>query len=515
MHTDARTLPAGHTLDGDVCIVGAGAAGIALALDFIGRTERVILLEGGGFDREDALQSLYRGEIVGRPYYPLEAARLHYFGGTTGHWGGYCSPLDDIDFEARPWVPESGWPISRAILDPFYARAHPLLDLGPYAYDVPHWQQRDARRELLPLDRTVLQEKLWQFSAPTRFGSKFHDPIVQSPNVHLYTHANVVQVVANEAASAIEAVTVRHFDGREFTVRAKWFVLACSTMQNVRLLLASNARAAAGLGNQHDQVGRCFMEHIEMPGGMAHLTRAQSMYLYAHDFGVTTARAELRLTDAQQRDHQVLNATVALEAPPEQGEAKSTFELEPPDVVEGFRRDTRDSLPSDYRSAEGAHDAASIKARPTFSLMIRQEQAPNPASRVTIGRDVDALGVPRVRFDWQLTPLDKRSIRTLYTNVGREFGRLGLGRVQLRDWLLQDDTHWPALVSGGWHDIGGTRMHADPRRGVVDAECRVHGLANLFLAGAGVFTTAGAANPTLTIVALALRLGDHLRARAV
>ncbi|MFY7920956.1 MAG: GMC oxidoreductase [Gemmatimonas sp.] len=515
MHTDARTLPADHTLNGDLCIVGAGAAGIALALDFIGRPERVILLEGGGFDREEALQRLYRGDIIGRPYYPLEAARLHYFGGTTGHWGGYCSPLDAIDFEARPWVPHSGWPLSRATLDPFYARAHPLLDLGPYAYDVPQWQQGDARREPLPLDRTVLHEKLWQFSAPTRFGSKFHDPIVQATNVHLYTHANVVQVEANESASAIDAVTVRHFNGQTLTVRAKRFVLACSTMQNVRLLLASHARAAAGLGNRHDQVGRFFMEHVEMPGGSVHLTRPQSMLLYAHDFGVTKARAELRLSDAQQRDRQLLNATVALEAPPEQGEARSTFELEPPDVVEGFRRDTRDSLPSDYRAAAGAYDAASIKLRPTFSLVIRQEQAPNAASRVTIGRETDALGVPRVRFDWQLTPLDKRSLRTLYTSVGREFGRLGIGRIQLRDWVREDDEHWPALVSGGWHDIGGTRMHADPRYGVVDADCRVHGLANLFLAGAGVFPTAGAANPTLTIVALALRLGDHLRSHPV
>ena len=133
MHTDARELPHGHVLEGDVCIVGAGAAGITLAQALIGASSRVILLEGGGFDLEVAMQGLYSGEIVGRPYYPLEAARLHYFGGTTGHWGGYCAPLDPIDFERRDWVPHSGWPITRAELDPFYARAHPLLDLGPYA----------------------------------------------------------------------------------------------------------------------------------------------------------------------------------------------------------------------------------------------------------------------------------------------------------------------------------------------------------------------------------------------
>lgn len=511
MHTDARTLPNGHLLQGDLCIVGAGAAGIALAQEFIGRPERVILLEGGGFDLEGPVQALYQGEIVGRPYYPLEAARLHYFGGTTGHWGGYCAPLDPIDFEVRSWVPHSGWPIARSDLDPYYARAHPLLDLGPFAYDVPFWQARNPQREPLPLDRAVLQEKLWQFSAPTRFGSKFRQTLISAPNVHLYTHANVVQVNANDDATAVTSVTVRQFDGRELTVQAGRFVLACSTMQNVRLLLASNSRLSAGLGNQHDQVGRYFMEHLEMPGGSAILTRPQSMYLYTYDFGVTPVRAELRLSDTVQRSSQVLNATVAIEAPPTEGEARSTFESMPPEDVELFRQETRDSLTASMRGEARRYDANSVRQQPLFSLYTRQEQAPNPNSRVTLSTERDALGVPRVRFNWQLTRLDKQTMRNLYTTLGREFGRCGIGRVQIRDWLLADDDTWPTLVSGGWHDMGATRMHRDPKQGVVDATCRVHGLGNLYLAGAGVFTTAGSANPTLTIVALALRLGDHLK----
>jgi choline dehydrogenase-like flavoprotein len=511
MHTDALSIPDETELAADLCIVGAGAAGIAMAMEFIGTPTRVALLEGGGFDLEGPVQALYRGEVVGRPYYPLEASRLHYFGGTTGHWGGYCAPLDPIDFTTRAWVPHSGWPITRAQLDPFYARAHPLLDLGPFDYRSRYWEQTDTRREPLPLDRTVLEEKVWQFSAPTRFGSKFRRALIDAPNVHLYTHANVVRVIANESARAIDAVQVRQFDGRTMRVRARQFVLACSTMQNVRLLLASNDRATAGLGNAHDQVGRYFAEHLEMPAGTAVLTRPQSMQHYAYDFGVTKARAELRLTDAQQEARGVLNATVALEPAPESGNALSTFEAESPEDVELYRRATKDSLTADMKSSEQVYDAARVRAQPFFTLTTRQEQAPNPDSRITLSAERDALGVPRVRFDWQLTPLDKHSMRTLYTRVGREFGRLGIGRVQLRDWLLADDDTWPPLVSGGWHDTGATRMHDDPKRGVVDAHCRVHGLGNLYLAGAGVFPTAGSANPTLTLVALALRLADRLK----
>jgi choline dehydrogenase-like flavoprotein len=155
---------------------------------------------------------------------------------------------------------------------------------------------------------------------------------------------------------------------------------------------------------------------------------------------------------------------------------------------------------------------AQAAAPRTFHLITRQQQAPNPNSRVTLSTEKDPLGMPRVRFDWQLTRLDKHSIRTFYKVLGQEIGRSGVGRVQIRDWLLNDDHTWPSFLSGGWHHMGTTRMHADPKQGVVDANCRMHGIGNLYVAGAAVYPTAGSANPTLTLVALSLRLSDHLRA---
>jgi choline dehydrogenase-like flavoprotein len=149
-----------------------------------------------------------------------------------------------------------------------------------------------------------------------------------------------------------------------------------------------------------------------------------------------------------------------------------------------------------------------------YHMMTRQEQAPNPDSRVTLSTEKDALGVPRAKLDWRVTDLDKRSIRTFYQLLGREMGRSGTGRVQIKDWLLSDDKTWPSFISGGWHHLGTTRMSADPKQGVVDANCKVHGIANLYIGGAAVYATAGAVNPTLTLVALSLRLADHLRAGA-
>lgn len=506
-------------LDADVCIVGAGAAGIPIALEYIGAGKQVLLLEGGGFDREDAMQARYAGGISGRTYFPLDATRLHYFGGTTGHWGGFCAPLDAHDFAVRPWVSGSGWPITRADLDPFYARAHPILDLGPHEYDAAWWQARDARRVLLPLDRRVLHEKMWQFSAPTRMGSKYRDAIVGARDVHLLTHAVVTSLQLRAGGGAVESLTVRQADGRSLTVRAApdramQVVLACSTLQNVRLLLASNGVAGAGIGNAHDQVGRNFLEHLEMPVGAAVLLRPQSMHLYAFDFGHTKARAELVASAAQQEQRALLNASISLEAMPESGELRSTFEDFSADELEAYRQETRDGLTESMKDSVRLLDEASVRRQPRFALFTRQEQAPNPASRITLQREKDAFGVPRADLHWALNALDRTTIHETVRLLGREFGRLGIGRVQLPAWLRLDGDAWPSVVSGGWHDIGATRMHASAREGVVDANLRVHGVDNLYLAGAGVFPTAGAANPTLTVVALALRLADRLKQMA-
>jgi choline dehydrogenase-like flavoprotein len=522
VHTDARTLDNGTVIQGDLCIVGAGAAGISIAREWVNSPLNVVLLEGGGFDLEAEMQNLYRGDIVGQPYYPLQAARLHYFGGTTGHWAGWCATYDPIDFETRSWVPHSGWAIRREDLDPFYARAQPILDLGPYEYDAKNWVKRDKDLEPLPLDPNKVWTKMWQFSPPTRFGTKYRDAIVNARNVHLYTHANVCEVEANDELSAVDSLRVRTLDGKEYSVKARCYVLACCTIQNARLLLASNRRTSAGLGNAHDLVGRYFMEHLEMPSGELVLAKPESTKtkMYALDLGVTKARGELALSAQAQKEHGILNGTASLEPGAVGEQVQSTFQFLPPQLLKAMMEWEKGGKvgPSPLRessppAAIAAPQAPSAAPR-MFHLITRQEQAPNPNSRVTLGTEKDPMGMPRAKLDWQLTELDKRSIRTYYKVLGQEMGRSGVGRVQLRDWLLTDDDRtWPSFLSGGWHHMGTTRMHADPKQGVVDANCRVHGIGNLYVAGAAVYPTAGSANPTLTLVALSLRLSDHLRTK--
>lgn len=509
MHIDARKLPNNTIIEGDLCIIGAGAAGISLATEWRNTSYKVILLEGGGFDYDDQVQDLYAGKTTGQRYYPLRSARLHYFGGTTNHWAGFCSTFDPIDFKKRDWVPYSGWPITRDDLDPFYARAQKILDLGPYEYGTAYWQKSDAELKPIVTDESIVWNKMWQFSTPTRMGPKYKDTIVNAKNIHLYTYANVTDIAANEPVNAITEVTVKNHAGKQHTVRAKQFVLCCCSIQNARLLLACNRQAPKGLGNDNDMVGRFFMEHLEIKTGELWFDKPAAMKLYGMEFGTTKARAELAITEKAQTDNKILNGTLSLTP-------LSVAQTMLPMIKVWTEADPRKSLDKAMemftKAAKEKMPPPSAKISRGYELFTRIEQAPNPDSRVTLDSERDALGMPRATLHWELTPLEKRSIRKIHELLGQQVGRAAVGRVRLLDFLQDEkDTSWPDSTGGGWHHMGTTRMGTDPKQSVVDQNGKVHGLANLYCAGASCYVTAAAPNPTLTVVALTLRLSDHLK----
>jgi len=510
MHVDARNIDNDSLIEGDICIIGAGAAGISMALEWMNTPYKIIFLEGGGFEYDDRVQQLYAGKTTGQHYFPLVSCRLHYFGGTTGHWAGWCSTFDTIDFEKRDWIPHSGWPIKREDLDLFYARAQKNVDLGPYNYSVEYWQKQDPSMIAMPLDKNVVWNKMWQFSPPTRFGEKYKDTIVNAKNIHLYTYANVVDIKANENISSVEEVTVKNYAGKEHIVRAKYFVLACCSIQNARVLLASNQQAPKGLGNDNDLVGRFFMEHIEIKAAELWLAKPDPMQLYMWEWGKTKARAELAISAQKQQEYKILNGTAALN-PLEIAKGE-------PSMIEIWSEDAKKNMErlNSYGKEEGDNGETKLPARKkayqSFQLFTRVEQAPNPNSRVTLDTEKDSLGMPRAMLHWELTPFEKRSIRQIYKLIGQEVGRTGIGRVRLMEYLRDEkDESWPEFTGGGWHHMGTTRMSEDPKQGVVDANCKVHGISNLFVAGASCYVTAAAPNPTLTLIALTIRLADHLK----
>lgn len=507
MHVDARNIDDDTLIEGDICIAGAGAAGLSMALDWINSPYKVILLEGGGFEYDDRIQDLYAGKQTGQPYYPLRSSRLHYFGGTTGHWAGMCSTFDPIDFIHRDWVPYSGWPIRREDLDPFYARAHKVVEIGPYNYDLAFWQKQFPTFKTLLPDDSVVWNKMWHFSPPTRFGTTYRQTILQAPNIHLYTYANVVDVRANESVQSIEQLIVKNYAGKTHRVRAKYFILACNGIQNPRLLLCANTQAPKGLGNDHDLVGRFFMEHLEIKSAVLWLKENDSLDLYQLGRKV---RAELAIREAVQTRQRMLNGTASLLP-------LAIAQKVKPAIEAWSKQDPRESLQilRDYGSKayeKKWYERFSSKGNNAFELFTRIEQAPNPDSRITLDSEKDALGMARVKLHWALTELDKRSIRMLYELIGQQVGRSGVARVHMMEFLHDEkDYTWPASTGGGWHHLGTTRMHDDPKQGVVDRNCKVHGISNLFIAGSSCYPTAGAVNPTLTLIALSLRVSDKVK----
>ena len=395
-------------------------------------------------------------------------------------------------------------------LDPFYARAHEKLQLGPYNYDFHYWKKELPNLNPFPLDGKVIWNKMWQYSL-AQFGSLYTNTITNAKKIHLYTYANVVDIISNDTSTEIKEVIVKNHGGKTHKVKAKHFILACGAIQNARLLLASNSQAPRGLGNDNDIVGRYFMEHIEHKSAELWLAKPFSTNLYSWEYGVTKASAELAITEKAQTENRILNGTVSLFPLTFGRSIKSEMDIwndkDPRKSLERFIN----SMTEAFDAAEKVNEGSISRA---FQLNTRIEQAPNPNSRITIGPEKDELGVPKAKLNWELTELDKRSIRRIYQLLSQQMGISELGRVRLMEFLRdENDNSWPADLNAGWHHMGTTRMSDDPKRGVVTSNCQVHGISNLYVAGSGCYVTSGAPNPTLTLVALSLRLSDYVKGK--
>lgn len=513
MQIDARKVRTGSRLSAGVCLIGAGAAGITLARALAAKGHEVLLLESGGFKFDEATQSLYKGTSVGIPIDPkvdlgLDTPRLRFFGGTTNHWAGFCRPFPELDFAVRPWVPRSGWPIPRASLDAYYAGAHDVIKLGPYQYSIEWWRDQGYLEQPF-LDDDVTPHALFQVAGHPVLGNTYRDEIVASDRIRLVLWANVTHLALDESGNALDHVVVKTLSGNSFTASAPAFVLATGGLEVPRVLLTSNDRRPTGIGNEHDQVGRSFMEHVNVAVGPTPLTVPESALAPYIPKPVSIE------VNGERRD--ISLQTVALIAPDiieREGLRSCEITLEypfPPD-------DSR--LPKIYPTVKRGIDLLRAEGKTVSTVATARvlcEQEPNPQSRVTITRAKDPLGMARIQLDWQLTRDDRVSILKTLRVFGSRLGTLDAGRFRLdiagyHDSDPGDGDAVDFAVNTGSHHIGTARMSTDPADGVVDTDCKVHSVANLYIGGSAVFPTCGANPPTLTIVALALRLADHLDA---
>ncbi|MEW9573613.1 GMC oxidoreductase [Rhodanobacter sp. Si-c] len=548
MFIDFLDAAAPTELDADICIVGAGAAGIAMARTFIGSSLRVCLLEGGGSGGELRSQALYQGDSIGSPPFDPVSSRMRVFGGSCNLWGGGCMPLSSLDMSPRDWVPHSGWPLSPADLAPWYQRARTFCGIEDHALDGDRFLTAPAQPPL-PFAPDTLVNQIFVRS-PVLFGRAYRTELERAGNLTVLLHANLLELEAMPDGKTVHQARIGSLTGRRGTVRARHYVLACGGIENARLLLLSDATVPGGLGNRHDLVGRYFMDHPSGKLGTLHSRQADRLarpYDRQRGKGVAPPFPEIGLSEQAQRAHRMLNARVhpfAVEGRVSRGlHALRSLRaaLREPPMDENARLEAHlcaamrsEAAPAPGRRTPAAPSLGKLALQLGFGMgdvahalgrkladkpAVRTshvdlvgyfEQAPNPDSRISLSRERDALDQRKVRIDWRLTELDRHTFRTSAQLFGAELARACGGRFEPEPWL-GDESGTPQ-VRGTAHHLGTTRMADDPRRGVVDRDCRVHGMDNLHVAGSSVFPTGGWAFPTFTIVAMSLRLADRLQA---
>lgn len=517
MSADSPHRGDGDDIDADICIVGAGPAGLALAREFVGTAVRVVVLESGGHRLDPVAESLNHPPADYDGDYPVAASRARYFGGGANLWAGVCLPFETLAFEPCTWLPHSGWPLGRDDLDPFYARACAALHIGPPGLsDVSALRHAGGRTPRL-VESDDVATTIMQFCGVRRPIDWGHE-IAASGNITTVLNATAVAFETNRDGTAVDRLRVLRLDRTGFAVSAKVYVVATGAIENARLLLASG-----GIGNRHDQVGRYFADHYNLaPGFVEVKDREMNLDLYTQPRrrgeGWTCGALVLRATT--QRAHQLAGIKARFYTFSEDDYSDAVRAMR--ELLAAARgRQAAAVVSASARMLRGPLHLArfltwralrrhgiDIAGRRMAIAEVAMELEANPENRVTLSGERDALGQPRAAVHLCPSEADRRRARAGLQLIEGALETCGVSRmlpvVGVEPLLQARFAH---------HQVGTTRMDDRPTHGVVGPDCRVHVVDNLYVGGSSVFPTVGTANPTLTIIALAIRLADHLKGR--
>jgi choline dehydrogenase-like flavoprotein len=508
----------------DVCVVGGGVAGISIGLALASAGRRVCLLEGGRETFSHQSQELYAGETWD-PRYSLTGTRTRMLGGSSNCWGGWTRPATANDFAPRPWLGIGGWPIGETDVAPHYARAAELLEVVEPRPDAELLAELPADlRALAEIGGGTLRTVFFGMSPPTALGRVHRDPLAETPGLDVVLEATVTRLVTDPASDAITAVEGVSPAG-PFRIRAEAVVLAAGGIENPRLLLASG-----GIGNGHGLVGRYFMDHPRLR--LRHLLIGEDpgfarLYDARHYGGgsVVTRRgrhgAAYAPTWAEQAREEVLQSYTGLVAT-YFGQSDSTLE-DARQVWKALRGQLHERIDARRLARVLAASPAAAayvlgrkldlrRGKMRYEIETVLEPLPDRENRVELIGATDRHGVPKIRLTWRRHDLERRTHRHALDLVRQAVEARGYGRCTV-DPRIWEPERWDASVITTWHHMGTTRMAAAPSEGVVDADCRVFGTSNLYVAGSSVFATGGGVPPTFTVATLALRLAAHVEAQ--
>ena len=461
----------------DFCIVGGGPAGITLALRLAGNGRRVVLVEGGGHEYSQNSQSLYKCPSSGLDVYAKEA-RLRYLGGTSNHWAGRCRPFERSDFTVGPPVHLPGWPIAFSEIERHLPAAMDILDLPPHS---------EFKAINATLDDIDFEADRFLLSPPTRFAQKYAKQLNETEGLDVFINCNCVDLEFDNKTGSIAAIVVSDYELHRERVIAKQFILATGAIENARHLLNSESLVTGGIVGKDGFVGRCFMEHLNVELGTFILKDGQG-----------TDSRQYFTTDTFVMEHSSGKGNVSASLV---SEVKSYGRMA---AIKGFF----ENLICETGEEQKIEFIAKFNCPGDGVIGTLIEQFPNPNSRITLLEDRDALGMRMPTVHWELSLADRSTIKSIGLEVAKCFAKAGLGFVKLEACVYDEDL--PLKVSPHAHHMGTTRMATSPEFGVVDENCKVFGVANLYVAGSSVFSTGGASNPTMPLLQLTLRLAEHL-----
>jgi len=555
MFRDARKLKAGDRLEYEVCIIGGGVAGILLALEHIETEARVVLLPGGGPNQTTLGLDLYRGKVSPpKSHEPLEENRLRMWGGTTTVWGGRCIPFDPIDFAQREWISFSGWPLPYTEVTSYLDRATELCEAGAGDFDARSVFPGKPSEIIQGFDDNELVSwPLERWSVPTDFSRRYRKELEGAANITVLMHAHATHLQMSTDGRRLDHLKAACQPGKSFDIVANNFVLAAGALENARLMLAARDVHREGIGNKHDLVGRFYQSHRFGVCGTVELNKPRENFIYdfERDWDGVYCRRRFWLTPEAQEKYRIGNVIGFffrnVTDGSEHRNAMVSTVLLAKTLLGGARRGPRRlwRILKEQRAELFDHLKVIVKDGPglfgqlaavaytrffqqrrlpmvlpsrkanRFGLFFQSEHAPLPESRVTLDEsNVDDFGMPRLDVSVRFSDIDYRTITTFVRLFKERLESQGLGKLHLseKDKEFLDHPEKQKFNSNA-HHIGTTRMSSDPETGVVDTNCKVHGVDNLYVAGSSVFPTSGHANPVLMIAMLALRLADHLKAK--
>ena len=501
------------SLCADVCIVGAGAAGIALAVELARRGKRVLLLEGGGSNLKDETQEPYRSEIAGLPHRGVHDGRFRVHGGTTTQWGGQILELDELDFADRSWIPQSGWPFAKSELIPFYSRALELEGVDrSILNDEDVWRTLGETRSSLADMDTYLSR--W---CPEPNFARLHKSALEGPSVDVWLHATAVELLLD----GTRAVGIRTCtqNGKQAVFKADEYVFCLGAIESSRFFL--QPRSGQLPWNSSGLLGCHFQDHIDcnaatvIPRSRREWQRRfDSIFLRGFKY-----QPKIKLSARTTQDERILNTAASMASESESAEA-----------LAGTRTAAKHLLGGRFRELRAAHLAGIVRHSPSFlqqtyryvaksrsyqppdaviSLRVHCEQEPTSRSRITLSGQRDSLGLLRTKLSWTISPLELQSIRRFVAHAQSAFD--SIAKV-IPSPALSSDAALIERSQDSFHHMGGMRMHAAPSHGVVTPDLRLHGIDNAYVCSSAVFPTSGFSNPTHTLIALAVRLARHLTA---